>query len=213
MKIKLYLIRHGLSCCNVMHHPKLKHMAIVNAFHKDPYLTKKGEEQSIKAGKYIENKIPNPDIVITSPLIRAMETGLCMFPNNKIHVAPYICEKRPNAENLPYKWKTQKQRLEDIDIKLNRISHREKIDGLTKSNFPSFIDHLLQQYNVENKNICIVTHSLLMMEILNLKTRMNNNAVYEVIVDTNNYTIDSYKLIFSGYIFPKEVNYTMTSRT
>ena len=108
MIITVFLIRHGLSCCNILHHDQIKYLAYANTFRQDPYLTEIGKKQSTRGSKYIENKLPPIDIVLSSPLIRAIETALYMFPENEIDVTPYICESNKSLENRPLSVKKQK---------------------------------------------------------------------------------------------------------
>jgi len=213
MKIKLYLVRHGLSCCNVLHHQKFKYISPLNVFHKDPYLTLKGQEQSKKAGEYIKGRIADPDIVFTSSLIRAIETGLCMFPGKNVQIAPYICERTPNVENVPYNFESQTKRLKLKVKNYNKVIKCNQDEGLSSSDFNKFIDYLIKNCdNIENKTVVVVTHSLLLMKTLNLKERMNNNAIIEIMVDTNTYNIEAYKQLFTGYVFPKHVDIRMSMR-
>ena len=207
----MFLIRHGLSCCNVLHHPDIKYMTPLNIIHQDPYLTLKGIEQSKRAGIYLKDKIPKIDFVFSSSLIRSIETSMFMFPDNNIKIAPYICEIKPSLENRPYSMKNQYRRIED---KINKVNFEYICEeNLSKSDFHEFIKYIINNCDVnENKQIAVISHSLLIMKILNLKHRMNNNCVFEVIYDTTLNKIESYRLIFSGYSYPLEVNFKMSKR-
>jgi phosphohistidine phosphatase SixA len=183
----------------------------LNAFIKDPYLTKKGVEQSIKAGRYILKHIPQVDIVLSSSLIRAIETAVCMFPFNKIEVSPFICESRPSLENTPYSNSKQTERLKAIKD-YQRVKLYAGKEGASDTDLKKFIEYLTENYDVENKCIAIVTHSNFLMDIFNIKERMNNNSVYKVTVDTSTYRVNTYTCLFSGYTFPTTVSLQMAIR-
>lgn len=212
MKLTLYFIRHGLSCCNILHHPDIKYFAPLNTFRQDPYLSIKGVEQSKRAGQYLKNKIPKINLVLSSALIRAIETGLCMFPNNEIDIVPYICESNPSLENKPYKYLQQFDRMVEKVNKYENVNPSLQDDGLSETNFEKFIDFIVKNYDLKDKNIAVITHSNFLMKIFDIKERMNNNAVYEVIIDTDTYKIESRKTIFSGYQFPTNASLSMSMR-
>ena len=106
MKQTLYLIRHGLSCSNILSYSSIA-LRSVNVMNKDPLLSVKGVEQSTKCGKFLSGKIPKIDLVFSSALIRAIETSCCIFPDNTINVSPYICEENCSLEKVLYPGATQ----------------------------------------------------------------------------------------------------------
>ena len=101
MKLTLYMTRHGLSCSNILHHKDLR-LNPLNGLYKDPFLSKKGVEQSTRSSSYLSEKIGKVDLVLCSPLVRAIETSVLMFPNQDVYVCPYICENGKSLENVPY---------------------------------------------------------------------------------------------------------------
>ena len=211
MKLSFYMIRHGLSCGNIIYHPDIN-LVPLNSFYRDPYLTEKGVEQSVKCSKYIETKLPKMDIVLSSSLIRAIETGLCMFPNNIIEITPYICESVKTLENMPHNYKIQSKRLQEKVKSNERVKHCVHQKGLHESNLKNFIMYLLENYNVIDKEIAIVTHSNFMMKILGVKERMRNNSIFKVVVDTETCLIEDYTMIFSGYTLPDTASLRMSFR-
>ena len=59
---------------------------------------------------------------------------------------------------------------------------------ISRQDLTTFICYLCKHYvqgKDFDKNIAIVTHSNFMMNIFKIKKRMNNNAIYEVQIDTN----------------------------
>lgn len=211
MKLSFYIIRHGLSCGNIIYHPDIN-LVPLNSFYRDPYLTEKGVEQSIKCSNYVESKLPPMDIVLSSSLIRAIETAICMFPKNIVEVSPYICESVKTLENIPHNYKIQNKRLQEKVKNNDRVKHCSRKKGIHESNLKDFVKYLLENYNVINKEIAVVTHSNFMMKILGVKERMRNNSIFKVVVDTETYLIEDYTRIFSGYRMPESASLRMSFR-
>ena len=211
MKLTLYLIRHGLSCCNILHHKDLRLNAI-NVMHKDPLLAHRGVDQSKRAGAFIQNKMPEVDLVFSSALFRAIETAHHMFPGRTINVCPYICEKRPSLENFPYHPRNQLRRIKTHIKDLEQIKFPSHSNGISGSDFKKFIEYMLENFTVKNKCIAVVTHSNFLVDILKLKERMNNNAVFRVIVDTDTFAVEKIECLFSGYTFPEHASLQMAIR-
>eukprot|EP00927_Polykrikos_kofoidii_P072270 TRINITY_DN68404_c0_g1_i1.p1 TRINITY_DN68404_c0_g1~~TRINITY_DN68404_c0_g1_i1.p1 ORF type:complete len:311 (+),score=41.34 TRINITY_DN68404_c0_g1_i1:62-994(+) len=83
--VEMLLMRHGQSQGNVF--PRQGPFGLT-----DPALTADGRAQASTAGTHM-SALPKPDIVMSSCLLRAMETALNAFPNDTVvHVAPYISE-------------------------------------------------------------------------------------------------------------------------
>ena len=210
MKITLYMIRHGLSCCNVLHHKELR-LAMFNLLHKDPYLSNKGVHQSLKCQAFLKSKNVNVDVVLCSSLIRAIETAVYMFPENRVEIAPYICEERCSLENTPYETKRQKDRLQKHVEGYERVKHCKQTKGLSDTNLKEFIKYITENYDTSLR-IAVVTHSNFLMKILKTNERMNNNSIFKVVIDTDTYEVDSYETVFSGYVFPNQVSFDMSIR-
>jgi hypothetical protein len=212
MKLNFFFVRHGMSCCNILHHKDLKLASSFNAIHKDPLLTVKGIDQSSRAGSYLQTKLPSMDYVFSSGLARAIETSLCMFPNQLVHVAPYICEKPSCLENTPYITKKQSKRLKDYNIDVDRVKFCSSNTGISDSNLKKFICYITNNFPVDNTNIAVVTHSNFLVDILNLEKRMNNNAVFKATFDTDTMQFDTIHTVFSGYQFPVTATLNMSFR-
>ena len=172
----------------------------------------KGVEQSTKCSKYIESKLPPMDIVLSSSLIRAIETALCMFPKNTIEIAPYICESVKTLENMPHDYKIQSKRLQEKVKSNERVQHITNCKGLHESSLKDFVKYLLENYEVVDKEIAVVTHSNFMMKILGVKQRMRNNSIFKIIVDTETYLVEDYSCVFSGYRMPETASLRMSFR-
>jgi phosphohistidine phosphatase SixA len=180
---------------------------------KDPLLSIKGVKQSTKCGIFLENKLPKIDLVFSSALIRAIETACCIFPKNTINVSPFICEENCSLENNPSNVKRQKQRLKHIltSFQLDKIILNNKLKGNT-SDFKKFIKYISNTYDLNNKNVAVITHSIFLKNLLNIKTSINNNATYKVVVDLETYEIDEWTEMFSGYMISNDVTLKMSFR-
>ena len=89
-KSNLVLVRHGQSECNKK-----------NLFTgwKDPKLTELGIEEAIKAGKLLKTKEMKFDIMFTSDLFRAQETGRLILENMNQLDIPVIKNQSLNERN------------------------------------------------------------------------------------------------------------------
>ena len=196
-----YMIRHGLSCSNIFYNKNISNFLFpIKYFIKDPFLSDIGCEQSRRSKSYISDKI-QCDIVLSSSLIRAIETASCMFPNNKIEICPYICELNSSLENQPYTYKSQINRTKHIN---NKIKFPETEIGYNESDSKKFFRYVFNNYDC-NKTIAIITHSSFLMKIMNLNQRMLNNAIYKVTINSESYEIVNVVTVFSGYKVPENI--------
>jgi len=103
--VEIVYVRHGHAC-----HNALKYQATPNYFNldrlvkrvtfPDPPLTDCGQKLSIANGEILRKKLSamwgdGTYSVGTSYSLRAIESGLAMFPGKNIHPLPYILEKGP----------------------------------------------------------------------------------------------------------------------
>lgn len=74
-------------------------------------------DYGVKAARTTANaNIPKPDVVFTSPLLRAIETGLYQFPGKTVvYPAPYLKESSSVPPSLPLATSQQKQILIKMD--------------------------------------------------------------------------------------------------
>jgi broad specificity phosphatase PhoE len=104
--INLYFIRHGYSCANYkkdIARNFLEKLIFFFTKPKDPHLTDKGIEDLKNYKKRLCDKIPKPDIIFSSYLLRAMQTASYLFPNRKINIAPHVGEIGYGRDNTPNK--------------------------------------------------------------------------------------------------------------
>jgi len=124
--IRLFVIRHGFSCSNYFKRKyKYKNSAkdlIYGAYAtiRDPEVSNRGL-QDLKDARLRLN-IPKgvfegPNLVLSSTLLRAMETAKVLFPEYKIHSVPYIGETGgiiATPDNTPSKPSDQIKIMEDL---------------------------------------------------------------------------------------------------
>merc|ERR1719174_3502454 len=87
-QVKFLFVRHAFSCANMVQ----EFFSGGNIMHnrlRDPMLTECGAMRSLKAGQNLsqslsQSKQAPPDIVLSSSMLRAIETAAYMFPTQKI---------------------------------------------------------------------------------------------------------------------------------
>lgn len=189
--VNIFYIRHGYSCSNIMKHRNRDESFQV----PDPLLTNTGVTNSKSSSKMVTNHIKGIDMVISSTLMRAMETAYFMFPYvNKIHIYPFISEIGSSPSNTPL---DEQNKYLDPNLvkKLNRNevpdhSHISKLDKTTEPNTKDFLNilgksiHKYIDINKKKINIVVVTHSGFIRN--NIKSgsvneeieKVRNNSVY-----------------------------------
>jgi len=110
--IAVLFIRHGFSCAN---YKKQKGFFsnISKAFSYDPPLTNHAIRDILETRDKIKSKIERdfePDIVLSSTLLRAQQTANFLFPGQAIYVAPYIKELGSTLDNVANEPYIQKQK-------------------------------------------------------------------------------------------------------
>lgn len=168
MRVTVYYIRHGESQANVVQHQQscgtVKHLLM-----KDPPLTEKG----IKTCEENSSSAPQVDIVLSSELLRAIQTALHTYPTRFVQVVPYLNELGTGLDNVPLSPGEQNEALGSCStrvIRLNRQSEGSVIEYIKRHVVPTFArDHL---------RVALFTHSRLMRKHLNMTLdELDNNCV------------------------------------
>ena len=185
MSKNLYLIRHGHSL-----HNELYHKIGVNAFRHpemiDSPLTNEGNIQSIELGYSWTDK-HKIELVIVSPLTRALETCMNIFGDTEIPIECYeflreypigehTCNKRSSLTNIKNKFPKINFNL-DIDIDtLWENDRRETINELEQR-----IEMMVQFIKSRNeKNIAIISHSSFIGQFMDKHIRYMENGDKEL---------------------------------
>jgi bisphosphoglycerate-dependent phosphoglycerate mutase len=218
----LYFMRHGLSCANVIEkyngHLDLTlppdSVNIEGYYAPNAVLTTFTINNQISAlrTKIGSNDLPKPDIVITSELNRAMQTGYELFKNNQInfYISSYINEERVMFLKDKQNMSSEKEIDNFIKNNINNnIQNKTDIkkyydkNNLNQSNFYDFYNNTLKKIigNKKGLNIYIVTHGDFLKKLFKYKKDINNLDVFKVNYDKlpsiipKNYTITEFKYI------------------
>jgi len=169
--INLYYIRHGHACNNVVSFFDEEYKIVnrdINGLNS--LLTNHGTEQAKHVNKLINIK---PDLILTSDLVRTIETGLLVFQNiiDKIYVSPFIAETN--------KIKINSKRNIDIDkvkqyvennypnsiyplVNFEILEYFKKIGDISPNEnklFSELIPYLIKKFNLSNNsNVVVISH-------------------------------------------------------
>ena len=193
LRLRVYYIRHALSCTNVLGDfgRTLLDQTVRRYAHRDPLLTDRGVEQAHqRAFAWQSKQLPQPDVVVTSALRRAIETAHYMFPDyvGLLVQAPYIAERYSIPENTPLPVQRQcatfgpaLRRAVDYRFVLDCEAARgesdcERFEEWLALHLPYILaDDVLT--SGRTINVAIVTHSLHMLKCLQLNNIPANTAV------------------------------------
>jgi len=178
MIVDIVYVRHGLSCSNAIQ----EYGGLIDKarllFYGDPPLTQ-FSVNNIKSIRNKKIKSSTVDILLSSVLLRAIQTGLNLFPTKKLHVVPYIKEAvigpTNNVKSIEYQKKMLKRMKKNVDYDYvtkegeylsfaNKSSHSMFINWLSKE-----LPNLIKQYKLEKRKkikIVVVTHSIYMKKNL-----------------------------------------------
>jgi len=122
--VHILVTRHALSWANIAHD-------WINTYYharmKDPLLTqvglRKSSDISKEVKKWIDKRNWKIDGVISSTLVRAIETALLQYPGHEVAVAPFIAETGFGADNEPREVKDQAEKL------MEHLANRSRPEG------------------------------------------------------------------------------------
>ena len=169
MKINVHYIRHGESEANIAQQERCG--TVGHLLMRDPQLTKCGMETS----KALASTAPRADVVISSELLRAIQTALYMYPNRFVHVVPYLNELGGGYDNLP--WPPGKQneilgRLSRFVVRPQNQQEESILEYIKKYVVPRFAGRDLI-------DIALCTHSRLLRNHLDIPmSKLENNCVH-----------------------------------
>lgn len=180
MKVKITFFRHGESQANTVQN-QMVCGDVRHLFMRDPTLTDTGKQKSIES----QEEAPVADIILSSQLLRAIQTGLWTYPKKFIHVVPYLNELGGGLDNLPHD-KTQQKEILGNDF--YRVIFTEDLPEL---NFMIYLQkHILPRFKGKKEcvHISMFTHSRFMKKYLkmNLADLPNNTMVtreYDIVVN------------------------------
>lgn len=171
MKIELYLIRHGESEANIAKFH-------TNIFMKDPHLTLKGVMQCIELRK----SRPEVDVILTSELLRAIHTGLEIYPDRMMNIISQVNELGYGMDNMPRGEIQQKQELDKYNKRYKyRIRYHDK-DNECETLFSYIRKHIVPGYKgkTDNLRIAIITHQGFIKRNVKKCKKMNNCEICKI---------------------------------
>lgn len=192
--VNILFVRHGLSCSNLLKEIGTGSKLLrYHTLYRDPPLTEIGIKESKNAGyltkKYLESKRYNINVVGSSGLIRAMQTGAHMF-NDNVFVFPYISEISKLPTDIPMSIDKRSAFLSSNDehtstnvIDLNKGKYYEHYGESDYNKFLAWFGENLPNI-VKNKDIipdeltiAIVTHGGFIKKqiIEDIEHDVNNN--------------------------------------
>ncbi len=163
----LILVRHGISCANLMKQVSL--IPFAQTLYSDPELTIEGQKHALEFGKDFRQSLQNDNLIPVigaSVLIRAQQTANLLFNPEKIYVVPYVAEIGATFDNIPRDKYRQKEIYKNICMpeiadKRNYDFFNDYKDG-PRSNIASFKKWLRLEFNnlvnEPNKVLIIVSH-------------------------------------------------------
>ncbi len=175
----IVFIRHGEAEHNVL--LKEKRYADAKAL-RDPHLTELGKAQAAALGEKLAGR--HFDRIISSPLIRALETTRIVFSDKfaSVEILSDVAEHGGGACDLG----------SDTDI-LQGLFGETITNWLAPNWFDEFVaetdeHYLARMENVKNRlskqndeTIAVVTHGNFLRKLLNLKGSIQNCEVFEVV--------------------------------
>ena len=167
MKKLLYLIRHGEALHNI-NYKQIGDTAYKTL--RDTKLTELGEKQAIKINNNLNttySELKNVDVVLTSPLLRTLQTTELIFKNvNKPIFAldclkeypqsDHICNKRKDVETLKKLYPNINFNLMNKDIDWNNNARNEKTEKLLLKRRIEVLKNFIKSSHY--KNFAIVGH-------------------------------------------------------
>jgi broad specificity phosphatase PhoE len=230
MILNLFFIRHGFAYNNAVS----KLTGIYCPLHKlckDPSLTEFGKLTSSELANMLSFE---PDLILSSVLLRSIETALYMFPTKSIVVVPHLSENLFGLDNTVSTIDRHKLILKNNFDRVDYQFVRNKANPNYFSNdsqLPSFEKFLhwlaenitmVTQIHSPEINIAIVTHSYLMYHHIpiNQPYYPKNNAILKQVYqiqekDGKNYIDlhihqDKAEKIFDGIDVPSLVEFNKT---
>lgn len=158
MKVTIHFYRHGESEANVTQH-QMKCGDVRHLLMRDPVLTKAGVDKSVES----QNDAPEVDIILSSQLLRAIQTALYTYPKKFVHVVPFLNELGCGLDNSPL------DNIHQKNILKNDFYRVEYTNNHNEKNFIEYLKvHILPRFsNKNNINVAMFTHSRLMRKYLN----------------------------------------------
>ena len=198
--IKLFFIRHGFSCAN--YHKRKKSLIKHHIFIRDPKLTNVGIDDLTNYKSKIDKLIPNPTYVLSSNLLRSIQTARLLFPEKNVIVSPYIGETGFGLDNKPSAPSNQLRYVSNVNYKYLDESGEKSVSELDRlfknrskdydkpdfGKFLKWLDRVVLEKGDGDVNLVVVGHSNFMRKFLidekmaekKIKGKPRNAGVVEI---------------------------------
>lgn len=172
-KLRVLWIRHGYSCSNAWHYHEKEKVQIPD-YHRYTHLTEWGRKTSATvARKRLMQHLGRPphrskDYLVSSALMRSLETAALMVPEAKVHVYPYIAEEDTPRTDVPSSTVEYKDILKTkqypVRADLTRIigTAGKILPSAAKSDLSKFMYMILKEFSrfpIKPQTLIVVTHS------------------------------------------------------
>lgn len=151
----------------IRHAEKLYNNGKSKSYKFDPGITEEGFQNSIKLSRFLIRKYGKPEFIICSPYLRTRQTAYAMAKEKKIPIIinPKLSEYLGN--HYDKKLDVHKETLK------YQPPHPEKFSDLKKR----IIEYSKYIKSINNKNIWIITHGLIIKEFAKLHKRKLPNHI------------------------------------
>ena len=176
--LNIYWVRHGYSCANfVRDTEKTWYNRFPHTFVKDPKLHHVGVEQAQQLAQDLEQTGVKFDLVCSSQLLRAMETGkkLSYILNptiqDKVLVLPHINEELSTHDNIPFRFMNRKYPSFTNNLLGNIVEPLSDYKSfITKVIIPltNYLSEKIPEPR-DTYNVIIVSHSTFLKSIFDIK--------------------------------------------
>jgi broad specificity phosphatase PhoE len=184
--MKLYLIRHGVSCSNLLRAVQGPDSLDADLY-IDPELTEEGRRQAIKLRKKILKRIKGPFVVGASKLVRAQQTAYHLLRPSKLFIVPHISELMRESRECT---------ATEPELQARLLIERIGDQGLPPiRDYSFFEDDTVQPENNQvatflkwlalkgpaitgGKNLVLVSHSLFIDDFIRQTTGQESGGIY-----------------------------------
>mmetsp|Transcript_114684 Transcript_114684/g.180550 ORF Transcript_114684/g.180550 Transcript_114684/m.180550 type:complete len:416 (+) Transcript_114684:81-1328(+) len=112
-EVRLLMVRHGLSCANIISEYGGAWKLIDHKNYPDPLLSDCGVSQTTAAAELLAGE--KIDFVGSSYMLRAIETAMLQFKKTPVHVIPHVAEEAVGLKGMAVSFAKSSGVIEDAD--------------------------------------------------------------------------------------------------
>lgn len=195
--MSVYLMRHGQAFHNQFYgnNPD-DNIPDSDTRYLDPGLTSSAINRICVDRQLILKMLPQIDIILMSPLKRAIQTGLYLYLDQLISPELYVTysvkEIKDVSDSDPITYRVNNNQTQDLDLSSFQLySKVTYLDNKELSSIDECIN-LLQLYlkRFTNKNVLVITHSGVIRKLVNKSLEPLQMIKYSSVINNSN---DGYK--------------------